>query len=406
MKDYTILVPQMSPIHFQFLQTAFKKSGFNMELLPDVDKEAISEGLKYVNNDSCYPSIIIIGQIMKAIKSGIYNIEKLAVIMSQTGGGCRATNYITFIRKALKDAGFPYIPVISLNALGMEKNPGFKLNPAVLNKLIIAIIYGDLLMKLLYQIRPYEKKVGSANRLYEKWVLECNNSFENISFKKFKNIIYQMIDEFDNLALNDITKPKVGIVGEILVKYHPTANNNIIDLLEHEGAEVIVPDLMGFFLYSLLSSKINYQENIGTFKRAFLSNIGIKIFEFYCQDMKKALNKSKRFTAPHSIYDLSKLAEKHLSLCHQTGEGWFLTAEMVDYLNNGISNILCLQPFACLPNHITGKGMIKELKRVYPDSNIVAIDYDSDLSEVNQVNRIKLMLSIAHEKVLDINLKK
>lgn len=401
-KRHKILAPQMSPIHFQFLKTAFNKNGYDLEVLPSVDKKAVDEGLKYVNNDACYPSIIVVGQIMKALKSGDYDLDNTSVIISQTGGGCRATNYIPFMRKALNDAGMKHIPVISLNALGLEKNSGFKLTLPLLNNLFMGVVYGDLLMRVLYKVRPYEKIPGSANKLYESWVKKCKNSLLNGSKREVKKNIYKIVSDFDNLEIHeDLAKPKVGIVGEILVKFHPTANNNIVKLLEDEGAESVMPDLIDFFLYTSYNSQVRYDKLGGSFKGMVFSKAVNKFIEFCRKDMKKALANSKRFESPKSIEELAEGASKHLSLGNQTGEGWFLTAEMVELIDSGVNNIVCLQPFACLPNHITGKGMIKELRRAYPQSNIAAIDYDPGASEVNQLNRIKLMLSVAFKNLKD-----
>lgn len=394
-KAHTILAPQMSPIHFQFLEEAFKASGYNLEVLPSVDKEAIDEGLKYVNNDACYPSIIVVGQLMKAIKSGKYDIDNTSLIITQTAGGCRATNYIAFIRKALKDAGLSHVPVISLNFAGLEKNPGFKYTPGLINKLLMALIYGDLLMNVLYRVRPYEKIKGSANLLYNTWVEKCKESVSNGRHKEFNKNIYNIVRDFDELKITDEKKPKVGLVGEILVKYHPTANNDIVDIIEKEGAEAVVPDLVGFLLYSAYCADFKYSHLSGKKLNAMINNGAIKLIEYYRRHMKKALSKSKRFHPPVAIEELGRLATDVLSLGNQTGEGWFLTAEMIELILSGAQNIVCMQPFACLPNHVTGKGMIKELKRRYPSANIVAVDYDPGASEVNQINRIKLMLSTA-----------
>lgn len=400
MRDtYTILVPQMSPIHFQFLEEAFRASGYNLVVLPSVDKNAVDEGLKYVNNDACYPSIIVVGQIIEAIKSGSFDINKLAVMISQTGGGCRATNYIGFIRKALKDAGYEHIPVISLNALGMEKNPGFSITPGLLNKAMMAVVFGDLLMRVLLKVRPYEKIEGSANLLYESWVDKCKEAVRTGERKLFKQYIRKIVQDFDDIALKNTIKPKVGLVGEILVKFHPTANNNIVDIMENEGAEAVMPDLMDFLLYCAYNANFKKKYLSGTTKTQFLSNAAILGMEYYRTEMKKALNKSKRFSAPKSIDKLADGAKEILSLGNQTGEGWFLTAEMVELIESDVKNIVCMQPFACLPNHVTGKGMIKGLKSRYPGVNITAIDYDPGASEVNQLNRIKLMLSVAFKNL-------
>ncbi|ERI89612.1 putative CoA-substrate-specific enzyme activase [Clostridiales bacterium oral taxon 876 str. F0540] len=398
-EHYTILAPQMSPIHFQFIEEAFKASGYNVEVLPSVDTKAVDEGLKYVNNDACYPSIIVVGQIIEAVKSGRYDVNKLAVLISQTGGGCRATNYIGFLRKALKEAGYDNIPVISLNALGMEKNPGFKISAGLLNKAMIGLVYGDLLMRVLLKTRPYERIEGSANLLYESWVNRCKESVTKGDLKLFRKNIERIVEDFDNLPLKDIIKPKVGLVGEILVKFHPTANNNVIDVIEKEGAEAVMPDLMDFMLYCAYDANFKYKYLSGTKKRQIYSNAAILGMEFYRKEMKRALHKSKRFEAPKSIRKLAEGAEPILSLGNQTGEGWFLTAEMVELIESGVKNVICMQPFACLPNHVTGKGMIKALKTKYSGANITAIDYDPGASEVNQLNRIKLMLSVAFKNL-------
>ena len=396
---HTIIAPEMSPIHFQFIEEAFKTSGYNIVIPTSNDKKAVDEGLKYVNNDACYPSILTTGQIIEALKSGNYDTNNTSVIISQTGGGCRATNYIGFIRKALKDSGFSHVPVISLNAVGMEKNPGFKLSKELIHKCIIGLVYGDLLMRVLYRVRPYEKVKGSANELYEKWVKICKQSVKTGKRKDFKENVYRIVKEFDSLELENIKKPKVGLVGEILVKFHPVANNNIVDVIENEGAEAVMPDMIDFFLYCAYDANAKHKYLSGSNKNRIINNAAIAAIEFYRKDMKKALNKSKRFDAPHSIYNMAEDASKVLSVCNQTGEGWFLTAEMIELIKGGAKNIVCMQPFACLPNHVTGKGMIKELRRLYPQSNIVAVDYDPGASEVNQLNRIKLMLSVAFKNL-------
>ncbi len=394
-KRHTIIIPQMSPIHFQFLEEAFNASGYNVEILPSVDRNAVDEGLKYVNNDACYPSIIVVGQVLEALKSGKYDLNNTSVMISQTAGGCRATNYIGFLRKALKNANMSHIPVISLNFAGLEKNPGFKKTPGLLNKVLIGLVYGDLLMRVLYRVRPYEKIKGSANLLYNSWVQKCKESIRSGKHSTFKENIYKIVEEFDNLKINNVEKPKVGLVGEILVKFHPTANNNIVDIIEREGAEAVMPDLVDFLLYCAYDSNFKHEYLSDRKMTKVIKNYAIDFIEFYRKDMRKALEKSKRFHAPCSIYQLADLASEVLSLGNQTGEGWFLTAEMIELINSGAQNIVCMQPFACLPNHVTGKGMIKELKNRYPKANITAVDYDPGASEVNQLNRIKLMMSVA-----------
>lgn len=398
-QKHTIIAPQMSPIHFELVEEAFRISGYNIVVLPSVDRRAVEEGLKYVNNDACYPSIIVVGQIIEALKSSKYDINNTSVLITQTGGGCRATNYIGFLRKALLEAGFSHVPVISLNAVGLEKNPGFKLSAGLLNKGIMALVYGDLLMRVLYRVRPYEKIAGSANLLYEKWMEECKESVRNGNQNIFKKNIKNIVHDFDNLEIVDVKKPRVGLVGEILVKFHPTANNEVVNIIEKEGAEAVMPDLTDFLLYCSYDANYKHKYLDGTLKKKLINNSVISAIEYYRKDLKKALLKSKRFEAPSSIFELANKASKVLSLGHQTGEGWFLTAEMIELIEVGAQNIVCMQPFACLPNHVTGKGMIKALKNKYPNSNIVAVDYDPGASEVNQLNRIKLMLSTAFKNL-------
>jgi len=398
-KRHTILAPQMSPIHFQFLQVAFTEAGYNLEVLPSVDSAAVEEGLKHVNNDACYPSILVTGQLVEALKSGRYDPENTSVIISQTGGGCRATNYIGFIRKALRDSGFGHVPVLSLNALGIEKNPGFKITVGLLSKSLMAIAFGDLLMRMLYRVRPYEKVKGSANRLYDKWVKKCKQAVKSGKHAVFRRCIRQMVEDFDNLEIIPAEKPRVGLVGEILVKYHPTANNNVVDVVEREGCEAVMPDLMDFFLYCCYGVNFRHAYLDGKLSHKILLNMAIAAIEHFRIYMKKILAKSRRFSPPLNIYKLAKKASKVLSLGNQTGEGWLLTAEMIELIEAGAANIVCMQPFACLPNHITGKGMIKAIKKEYPEANIVAVDYDPGASEVNQLNRIKLMLAAAYRNM-------
>ncbi|WP_110463302.1 2-hydroxyacyl-CoA dehydratase [Ruminiclostridium sufflavum] len=405
-KNHTILAPQMSPVHFQFLQEAFRLSGYNLVVLPSIDNKATEVGLKYVNNDACYPAIIAIGQLMEALLSGEYDLDNTSVMISQTGGGCRATNYIGFLRKALKDAGLERVPVISLNANGMEKNPGFKFTPGFLNKAMMALVYGDLFMNVLYRVRPYERVKGSANALYEKWTKVCIDSLESAGRREFKQIIRNIVQEFEEFEITDEVKPKVGLVGEILVKFHPTANNNAVALVEAEGGEAVMPGLIDFVLYCAYNQDFKYRKLSGSKLSQTVGNAAIKAIEAYRRPLVKALNRSKRFHGPETIQELAKGAAEVLSLGNQTGEGWFLTGEMIELINSGVKNIICMQPFACLPNHVTGKGMMKELKRVYPGTNIVAIDYDPGASEVNQLNRIKLMISTAFENMNEVNRRK
>lgn len=398
-QKHTILAPELSPMQFELLEEAFLASGYNVQVLPCVDKQCVDEGLKYVNNDACYPSIIVVGQIIHALKSGHYDLTNTSVIITQTGGGCRATNYIGFLRKALKEAGFAQIPVISINAAGIEKNPGMQYSPAMVKRALMALIYGDLLMRMVYRTRPYEAVPGAVNQLHRKWVDLCKESIRQGKKGLYERNIRQMVEEFDTIPLRAVQKPRIGVVGEILVKFHPLANNNIVDVIEEEGAEAVVPDLTDFLLYCSYNSVYKHRYLSKPLINKYLVNTAIWYIEGYREAMKEALRKSKRFTAPPDIRTLSKGAESVLSICNQTGEGWFLTAEMVELIESGVKNIVCVQPFACLPNHVTGKGMIKELKRQHTDANIIAVDYDPGASEVNQLNRIKLMLSVAFKNL-------
>jgi predicted CoA-substrate-specific enzyme activase len=398
-KTHTILCPQMSPIHFELIETAVRESGYNIAVLPSMDMKAVDEGLKYVNNDACYPSIIVIGQMIEALKSGKYDVNNTSVIISQTGGGCRATNYIGFLKMALKQAGFEQVPVISMNTVGLEAQPGFKITPKLIHKVIMALIYGDLFMRVLYRTRPYEKYKESANELHNKWNEKAKSNLISGSKRQFNKNIKEIISDFDNLPLLNIKKPKVGVVGEILVKFHPTANNDIVGILENEGVEAVVPDLLDFFFYSAMDADFQAKFLARSKISMNLSNMAIMYMETYRKTMKKYLEKSNRFSKPKHIKELANMASPILSLGNQTGEGWFLTAEMIELIESGATNITCLQPFGCLPNHVTGKGMIKTLKERYPSSNIVAIDYDPGASNVNQLNRIKLMLSVAFKNL-------
>ncbi len=394
---YTILAPQMSPIHFDILEPVFKKHGYNVVVLSNDDRGAIDTGLKYVNNDACFPSITVVGQIMQAVLSGKYDTNSLAIMMTQTGGCCRASNYVAFIRRALAKAGLSHIPVISLNANGMEKNPGFSWSAGLLEDAIHALVYGDLFMRCLYKVRPYEKVGGSANALHEKWKKICIDSLINPKSKyKYKKVCQGIVSDFDNFPIDEtIKKPKVGVVGEILVKYMPLANNHIVELLEKEGAEAVVPDMIDFFNYSVFGAQYKSRYLGATRMGALVSKIAIKLIRTIRKPAIRALKKSRRFAPPIEIEKVAEITRPFLSLGNQYGEGWFLTGEMVELISHGTPNIVCIQPFACLPNHVVGKGVIKSIKKAYPQANIVALDYDPGASEVNQLNRIKLMLSAA-----------
>lgn len=400
-KEYTILCPQMSPIHFDIVEPAFQKAGYHFEVLNNDGREAVDVGLKYVNNDACYPSLIVVGQIMQALLSGKYDLNKTAVMISQTGGGCRATNYIGFIRRALEKAGFSQIPVISINLSGLESNPGFRITADLALRGLYGVVFGDLFMRCLYRMRPYEAVPGSANALHEKLKKECQDfvSSNHPTYFGYRKLCKKIVTEFDRLEITDKKKPRVGVVGEILVKFLPAANNYLVELLESEGAEAVVPDLLDFLLYCFYN-QIYKAKYLGTSKKsACNARLGIWAFERLRGYARKCLNESRHFTAPAHIEELVENASSVVSIGNQTGEGWFLTGEMLELIGSGTKNIVCTQPFGCLPNHVVGKGVIKELRRQHPGTNIVAIDYDPGASEVNQLNRIKLMLSTAHKNL-------
>lgn len=400
-EGYTILCPQMAPIHFDLVKEVFRRNGYNLELLPSTDRGAVEAGLKYVNNDICYPSILVTGQIMEAVESGRYDLSKTAVIISQTGGGCRATNYIALIRKALKDAGHPEIPVISISAVKLdEDNPGFKVTPQILKAAVYAVLYGDVMMQMLYRCRPYEAEPGAANALYEKFMAKARELAPTFTRRSYTKLVRESVAAFDSMPLvGEGTKPRVGVVGEILVKFHPTANNHVVDVIEHEGCEAVVPGLLDFFLFAMSGAE-NDRGELGSSgaQRAAMSAL-IKLIDWMRGPADEILAKSRRFERPEPISALAQKASQVLSLCNTMGEGWLLTAEMLDLIDHGAPNIICTQPFACLPNHVVGKSVIKELRRRHPESNIVAVDYDPGASEVNQLNRIKLMISVAKENM-------
>ena len=402
-EGYTILAPQMSPIHFDLIIGVFRKFGYNIELLKNDNRNAIDTGLKFVNNDACFPAITVVGQIMDAVLSGNYDTNKLAIIMTQTGGCCRASNYVAFIRRALDKVGLSHIPVISLNMNGMEKNEGFKLPLGLLAAAAKGIVYGDLFMRCLYRVRPYEEKPGSANRLYEYWKQICIDSLTGKDkSRSYESLCRDIVNAFDTLPIQEgLRKPRVGIVGEILVKYMPLANNHLVELLEKEGAEAVVPDLMDFMNYSLYNGEYKHQFLGTSWTTEATAELGIHAIAMLRQPAIRALKNSKRFEPPMDIRQVAELAKPFLSLGNQYGEGWFLTGEMAELITTGVPNIVCIQPFACLPNHVVGKGVIKALKTAYPQSNIIAVDYDPGASEVNQLNRIKLMLSAAKKALAE-----
>lgn len=396
---HTIIAPQMSPIHFNLLAAAMKSAGYNLVILSTVDKDAIEEGLKYVHNDACYPCIMTTGQLLQALKSGDYDLDHVSVMMSQTGGQCRATNYIPFIRKALKDAGMEQIPVISLSAQGLESHPGFTIDYPLLKRCLMALQYGDLLMKVLYRTRPYEAEPGAADALYDQWNQRCRETIAKADSGQFKEDVKGIVHDFDTLPLLDIEKPRVGLVGEILVKFLPDANNHVVDIVEKEGGEAVMPGLIDFLNYCAFNGvyKAKYLQS----GKAWLGQLAIAYLRFTGRTVNAQLRRSKRFTPTVPIGKVAKMAENIVSLGNQAGEGWLLTGEMAELHHQGINNIICMQPFACLPNHITGRGTLREFRRQFPQSNIIAVDYDPGASESNQLNRIKLMMSVAFKNMED-----
>ncbi|WP_257235520.1 acyl-CoA dehydratase activase-related protein [Streptococcus macedonicus] len=398
-KTHTLLMPMLSPIHQNgLIEEAFKHAGYNVVNLPAMDRKAVDVGLKFVHNDACYPAIISIGQLIEALQSGEYDLDNTSVMMTQTGGGCRATNYIPLLRKALKDAGFPQVPVVSISMgnQGTEETPGWSLTYSFVKRLLISVLYGDLFERVLYRVRPYEAVPGSANALYDKWLEIARKNVRSGSYFEFNHNMKRIIKEFDTLETVDFgQKPRVGVVGEILVKYAPTANNDIVAIIENEGGEAVVPDLIGFMNYSLFN-QIWKADGLNMSQKAkHFAKLGIDAINLLEKPMNKVLEKSERFEGIESIYDIAEGASKIISIGNHTGEGWFLTGEMIELLNNDVKNIVCLQPFGCLPNHIVGKGMVKELRRQYKGANIAPIDYDPGSSEVNQLNRIRLMMTTA-----------
>jgi predicted CoA-substrate-specific enzyme activase len=398
-KDYTILIPQMSPIHFRFIEPAIGASGYRVKLLPEVDVHAVDEGLRYINNDACFPTIVTLGQIISYLKSGECDPARTAVFMSQTGGGCRASNYVALLRKALKDLDMEQVPVVSANMAGLERNPGFRFTAPMVKKSLIGLIFGDVMMRVLYAVRPYEKEPGAADRLAHYWSVRIEREIPHMGVAKYRKYVKELVKDFDTLPIRDEKKPKVGVVGEILVKYHPNANNDIVGIIEAEGGEAVVLDLIDFFLYGMYSKEYNYKFLSGSYKAMIGNNIAIRLIEWFREPARRALNASERFRGPLRIEELAEKATKVISLGNQCGEGWLLTGEMIELIDSGVENIACLQPFACLPNHVTGKGMLKALRRYNPLANIATIDYDPGASDVNQLNRIKLMMATAYKNL-------
>ena len=400
MKDtHTIIIPQLSPIHIHLMKEALVAEGYKVKVLETTDRSDIECGLKHINNDACFPAIVAVGQLLNYVMSPECDTERVAVLISQTAGGCRATNYIGWLKNALNRAGLSHIPVLSFNLHGMEAHEGFKVTMPMVRRMVMGILYGDLLMRMLYRCRPYEKVKGETEAVYNKWADICARNVYNYNWRQFKKDVYDIVEEFDNIPMNETRKPRVGIVGEILIKFHPDANNKAVEVIEREGGEAVVPDFMDFVLYSAYDDIYRSKYMAGSKIRKYVARYIIWMIERKRNIMRKALRKSKHFDAMPDIFELAHLAEKIVSLGNQSGEGWLLTAEMVELIEGGVGNILCVQPFACLPNHVTGKGVMKALRVAYDNVNIAAVDYDPGASEVNQLNRIKLLMSVAQKNL-------
>ena len=401
-KEYTILMPMMAPIHFELIRNVFVNSAYNIELLDNTSQSVIECGLKYVHNDTCYPALLVIGQMIDALQSGKYDTHKVALIITQTGGGCRASNYIFLLKKALAKAGFDYVPVLSLNLNGMEKQPGFEITFSMLRKMLACLVYGDLLMNLKNQVKPYENTKGETEQLVSTWIKRLSEQFvhgKGTHRHQIRNNAKAIVKGFAAVPVTQKNLVKVGIVGEIYVKYSSLGNNCLEEILEEAECEINVPGMMGFMLYCV-DTRI---DDIKLYGGKKIVKAGLQLFENYLMSLDKvcadAISKYSNLRAPQSFLKTKEGITGIISSGNKMGEGWLLTAEMVELNETGFHNIICTQPFGCLPNHIAGKGMIRKIRSIHPDANIVAIDYDASATRVNQENRIKLMLSIAKEKM-------
>lgn len=391
-KEYTILVPQMLPIHFSLIVKIFNNHGYRMKLLTSTGRKVVDEGLRNVHNDTCYPALLVIGQMMDALKSGEYDIHKTALMITQTGGGCRASNYINLLRKALKNNKMEFVPVVSLNIANLEKNPGFKLSLPLLQDLIVGICYGDILMWAGNQVRPYENNKGETDKLIEDWQNKLIK--EGFAIGSFKKNAFRMVKDFEKIAYTPSVKARVGIVGEIYIKYAPLGNNCLEEFLRGEDVEPVVPGLLDFIIFMCDHHVVDTQLYHVAYKK-YIASGALEAFLKKMQDIMIKAFEDSRFRAPAHFDETKENSKEYVSPANKMGEGWLLTAEMVELIGSGVNNIICAQPFGCLPNHIIGKGMIRKIRNVYPDANIVAIDYDPGATKVNQENRIKLMLSTA-----------
>lgn len=396
LKKTTLIIPQMSPVHWQFLEPVMENTGYTVKILPTVSREAIEVGLRYVNNDACYPAIVSIGQVIHSLQTESYDLANTCVIMSQTGGGCRATNYVALLRRAMEAAGFASVPVIPFGVTKSDET-SLAVTPKLLSRLLLGILYGDMLSRLLLSTRPYEQRTGAAQELFDVWSEKAKAAIVNGDKKLFALHMKEMVADFAKIDIQPVVKPKVGLVGEILLNFHPDANNHAVELVEAEGGQAVLPELMDFILYCTYDNVFRADHMSGSKIKKWISLWLINFIEKRRDLMREALKDYPRFGQIKHFNDLVKAGKKVVSLGNQSGEGWCLTADMVAMLESGTSNVLCLQPFGCLPNHITGKGVIKELKRLYNKSNVAAIDYDAGASEVNQLNRIKLLMSVAKD---------
>ncbi|MCI8479131.1 MAG: 2-hydroxyglutaryl-CoA dehydratase [Oscillospiraceae bacterium] len=397
-KEYTLLVPQMLPAHFAMLVRVMQTMGYQVEMLNTTGKSILDYGQKYVHNDACFPAILVIGQLIDAVKSGKYDPHKVALVITQTGGGCRASNYIHMLRKALEKADLAYVPVISVNLSGLEHNPGFQLTLGFLRKAVYAVLYGDLIMNVSNQVRPYEVTSGDTERAVEDcmdFLLEEMNRGKGMNHRSMAVNFDRIIDRFKEVPVAGPPKIRVGVVGEIYVKYSPLGNNNLEQFLLSEGAEPVVPGLLDFVIFKIYNRDVDVDIYGGKWIKQKICRIFANYIKKHQRAMIDALKRSNRFRAPGDFDELHHYIKGYLGDGNKMGEGWLLTAEMLELINTGVPNIVCTQPFGCLPNHIVGKGMIRKLKDDYPWSNIVAIDYDPGATKINQENRIKLMLANA-----------
>ena len=398
-ETYTILAPTMLPLHFRMIKQIMENTGYRFEILDDRGPEIAELGLKYVHNDTCYPAILVIGQFMKALQSGKYDPNKTALLLFQTGGGCRASNYIALLRKALANAGMAHVPVIPMGVAGYEKHEGFSLTVPLLHRFLYALAYGDILMTLVNQVKPYENEKGAAERLAEQWTNRLVSEMagrKRLSYPQIKANYTKILEDFASIPRTVRNAPKVGIVGEIYVKFSPLGNNDLESFLVSEGAEVVVPGLFDFFMYCAYNGVMDGKFYGTTVKKRITAGIWKYAFRFLQKkqrDMIEAIEKHGVFRPMTPFSHVIGLTEGFIGLGTKMGEGWLLSAEMLELADSGVKNIVCTQPFGCLPNHICGKGMMKPIKEAIPGVNIVAIDYDAGATAVNQENRIKLMLS-------------